>query len=103
MTRPWRGVCLLGVFVIAAAVAAEGFAAEGNKCTIATKGDSPVAQACAKGGVKKAKATMKQMVKAAKDNGVKFDCDNCHKNEETYELEGDARDNFKKLLAAQTR
>ncbi len=103
MTRPWRGVFLLGGFVITAAVAAQGFAAEGNKCTIATKGDSPVAQACAKGGVKLAKATMKELVKTAKDNGVKFDCDECHKNEETFELADDARDNFKKLLAAQTK
>jgi hypothetical protein len=103
MTRPWRGVFLLGGFAITAAVAAQGFAAEGNKCTIATKGDSPVAQACAKGGVKLAKATMKDLVKKAKDNGVKFDCDKCHKNEETFELEGDARDNFRKLLAAQTK
>jgi len=103
MTRQWRGVSLLGVLAITAAVSAQGFAAEGNKCTIATKGDSPVAQACAKGGVKLAKATMKGLVKTAKDNGVKFDCDNCHKNEETFALENDARENFKKLLAAQTK
>jgi hypothetical protein len=103
MTRPWRGGFLLGGLVITAAVAAQGFAAEGNKCTIATKGDSPVARACAKGGVKLAKATMKDLVKTAKDNGVKFDCDNCHKNLETFELEGDAKDEFKKLLAAQTK
>ena len=89
--------------MITAAVAAQGFAAEGNKCTIATKGDSPVAQACAKGGVKQAKAAMKGLVKTAKDNGVKFDCDKCHKNDETFELADDARDNFKKLLAAQTK
>jgi hypothetical protein len=103
MTRPGRRVFLLGVFVIAGPVAAQGFAADANKCTIATKGDSPVAQACAKGGVKQAKAAMKGLVKTAKDNGVKFDCDDCHKNEETFVLEDDARDNFKKLLAAQTK
>jgi hypothetical protein len=103
MTRPWREVCLLGVFLITAAVAAQGFAAEGNKCTIATKGDSPVAQACAQGGVKLAKAKMKELVKTAKDNGVKFDCDKCHKNQETFELADGARDNIKKLLAAQAK
>ena len=103
MTRPWRGVFLFGVFAIAVPVAARGFAADSNKCTIATKGDSPVAQACAKGGVKQAKAAMKGLVKTAKNNGVKFDCDDCHKNEDTFQLEDDARDNFKKLLAAQTK
>lgn len=80
--------------------AAVGFAAEGDKCTIATKGDSPVAQACAQGGVKAAKAKMKELVKTAKASGTKFDCDSCHKNDTTFELQTDARDNFKKLLAA---
>jgi hypothetical protein len=103
MTRPWRGIFLFGVAVLAATIAVRGFAAEDNRCTIATKGDSPVAQACAKGGVKLAKATMKGLVKTAKDNGVKFDCDNCHKNDETFELTADARDKFKKLLAAQIK
>lgn len=102
MTRPSRGVFQFAV-MITAALAALGFSADANKCMIATKGDSPTAQACAKGGIRLAKATMKALVKKANDNGVKFDCDNCHKNEETFALEDDARETFKKLLAAQPK
>ena len=104
MSRPLGRAILLGVFVTTAAAAVKGFATEDNKCTIATKGDSPVAKACAQGGVKAAKDKMKELVKTAKDNGVKFDCDNCHKDpDKGFELSSDARDKFKRLLAAQTK
>ena len=74
-----------------------------DKCTIATKGDSPVAAACKDGGIKKAKAKMKEMQKSGKANGVKFECDDCHKDESAgnWTLNKDAEDKFKKLLAAQ--
>jgi hypothetical protein len=75
-------------------------AADVVKCTVATKGDSPVAQACARGGRAEAKKVMKEAVSAAKKNGGKFDCDDCHKGvaDNNFELKSDAREKFKKLL-----
>jgi hypothetical protein len=71
-----------------------------GKCTIATKGDSPTAKACAKGGRAEAKKVMKEMVKQAKASGQKFTCDGCHKDLDNYELTKNATDDFKKLEAA---
>jgi hypothetical protein len=75
-------------------------AAEGPPCTIATKGSSPVAKACADGGITKAKVAMKELAKKARAAGTKYQCDDCHKDDVKYELTDDARDKFKKLLAA---
>jgi hypothetical protein len=86
-------------FALGAAAAFGG----GDKCTIAVKGDSPPAKACAKGGRAEAKKTMKDMVKVAKANGKTFTCENCHKDLETYELTKNAHDDFPKLVAAQTK
>jgi hypothetical protein len=74
--------------------------ADDNKCTIATKGDSVIAKACKEGGIKKAKAAMKTLQKAAKDKGMKVDCDDCHKDEANgnWTLNKDAEDKFKKML-----
>jgi redox-regulated HSP33 family molecular chaperone len=75
-----------------------------DKCTIAVKGDSPVAKACKEAnGIKRAKATMKAMQKVGKDKGLKFECDDCHKDESAgnWSLNKDAEEKFKKLLAAQ--
>ena len=80
-----------------------GSAAAGDeKCTIAVKGDSLPAQACAKGGRKQAKAVMKAMVAGAKKKGVNYTCDGCHKDPTTnsFELTKDAVENYKKLQAA---
>jgi hypothetical protein len=71
-----------------------------GKCTIATKGDSPTARACAKGGRAEAKKMMKEMVKQAKVSGQKFTCDGCHKDLDNYELTKNAVEDFKKLEAA---
>ncbi|HMC95086.1 MAG TPA: hypothetical protein VKO16_10000 [Polyangia bacterium] len=76
-------------------------AADDGKCTIAIKGDSPTARACAKGGRAEAKKMMKEMVKQAKGNGQKFTCDGCHKDLDNYELTKTATEDFKKLEAAQ--
>jgi hypothetical protein len=78
-----------------------GRAARGDdgKCTIATKGDSPTAKACAKGGRAEAKKVMKDMVKQAKVAGQKFTCDGCHKDLDNYELTKNATEDFKKLEA----
>jgi outer membrane protein OmpA-like peptidoglycan-associated protein len=73
--------------------------AAGARCTVATKGDSPVGQACAKGGQAEAKKVMKSLVKEAKDRGGKFQCDDCHKDTDSYELKPNAREDFKKLAA----
>jgi hypothetical protein len=77
-------------------------AADGAKCTVATQGDSPVAEACRHGGRSEAKKVMKSAVKAAKDKGGKFSCDDCHKNLDDYQLKPNARDDFKKLLGLAT-
>jgi hypothetical protein len=104
MSRRLGRAILLGVFLTTAAAAVKGFADDSNQCTVATKGDSPVAKACAQGGVKAAKAKMKQLVKTARDNGVRFECDYCHKDpDKGFELNSVARDKFKELLAAQTK
>jgi hypothetical protein len=72
-----------------------------DACKLAVKGDSPVAQACRDGGAKAAKAKMKELVKRAKDNGQKFQCDDCHRDaQDITKLTPDAPDRFKKLLAA---
>jgi len=71
-----------------------------GKCTIATKGDSPTAKACTKGGRAEAKKMMKEMVKQAKTAGQKFTCDGCHKDLDNYELTKNAAEDFKKLEAA---
>jgi hypothetical protein len=43
---------------------------------------------------------MRDLVKAGKKVGVKYECDDCHKNDTGYDLTPQARENFKKLLAA---
>jgi hypothetical protein len=63
-------------------------------------GNSPVAQACRRGGRPEAKKVMTTMVKAAKTNGGKFVCDQCHRYMEAddFHLKRNAREKFKKLL-----
>jgi RNA polymerase sigma factor (sigma-70 family) len=69
----------------------------GGACTIATKGESAVARACAKGGRAEAKKLMKEMVKSAKTMGQKLACENCHIDLETFDLRENARDDYAKL------
>lgn len=103
MEKLIRGVLFVG-FMLVGAGGRLLLAADGDKCTIAVKGDSPVVKACAQGGVKEAKAAMRELVKTAKANGAKFQCDGCHKDTDAkFELTADARDSFKKLLAAQKK
>jgi hypothetical protein len=72
-----------------------------DACKLAVKGNSPVAQACKDGGTKAAKAVMKDLVGKAKANGMKFRCDDCHKDpQDNTKLAADAPEKFKKLLAA---
>ncbi len=90
---------LLAVTLLAGAARA----GDEGKCTIATKPDTETGKACAKGGRAEAKKVMKEMVKKAKANGQKFTCDGCHKDLDTYALTKNAQDDYKKLIAAQTK
>jgi hypothetical protein len=101
MSRALPRILLVALFGLTAARAGLSLADDDGKCKLATKGDSPVVKACTDGGIKKAKATMKDMVKQGKAAGVKMECDDCHKDEKQYDvLTDDAKDKFKKLLAA---
>jgi hypothetical protein len=74
--------------------------ADGPPCTIATHGNSPVVQACADGGLVFARRAMRDLVRRAKAAGTRFECDECHRNDTNYELTPQARESFRKLLAA---
>jgi len=68
-----------------------------GKCTIATKGDSPTAKACAQGGRDAATKLMKDMVKQGKAKGLTFKCESCHSDLDSYELTKNATEDYKKL------
>jgi hypothetical protein len=69
-------------------------------CRIA-KGESPVARACAEGGVVRAKQSMRALIKQARAGGASYVCEDCHQDTERYELlQPDAKQRFAKLLAA---
>jgi hypothetical protein len=76
---------------------------EGNAsqpCRIA-RGESPVARACAEGGVVRAKQSMRALIKQAKASGTSFVCEDCHTDTERYELlQPEAKQKFARLLAA---
>jgi hypothetical protein len=72
-----------------------------DPCKLAVDGDSPVDKACREGGIKAAKTAMKSLLKDARTNGVRFDCDDCHINEEDYaQLSQGTDEKFARLLAA---
>jgi hypothetical protein len=101
MLRFFCGSLLAGLLTITA-YSATSRAAD-DKCTIATKPDNAVGKACQDGGIKKAKATMKAMQKKGKEGGLKFECDECHKDESAgnWTLKDGAEKKFKELLAKQ--
>jgi len=68
-------------------------------CTIALRGDSPVARACASGGRAEAKKVMKDAVKTARSRGKAFTCEGCHQDLENFALTPSARDDLEKMLA----
>lgn len=99
MGRTVRVVLALGGLMLGMGMARTA-SAEAAKCTIATKGDSEVAKACADGGIPKAKAVMKDMGKRAKAAGMKTQCDDCHSDTETtFKLTKDGRKQFEKMVA----
>lgn len=84
-----------------AAYANGGLYSGPDACKLAVKGDSPVARACAEGGVRRAKIVMKDLVKRSKAAGLKFNCDDCHSHDgEASRLTPDALEKFRRLLAA---
>jgi hypothetical protein len=97
MTRFVAKLALAAFVVFAVAVAWAGVGRADDKCTIATKGETPTAKACAKGGRGEAKKLMKEMVKKAKANNQKFTCEGCHKDLDNYELTKNANADYKKL------
>ena len=101
MLRFFCGSLLAGLLIVTVYTATSR--ADGDKCTIAIKASNPVVQACKDGGIKKAKAVMKQMQKKGKDGGLKFECDECHKDESAgnWTLKDKAEEKFKQLLAKQ--
>ena len=91
------------LFLASAFAPSPSRAGDGGKCTIATKPESEVGKACATGGRAAAKKDMKEMVKKAKANGQKFTCEGCHKDLDNYALTKSGQEDFKKLVAAQTK
>ena len=92
--------CRTGVVAALALLSSHIALAGGGQCTVATKGDSPVAEACRRGGRAEAKKVMKAAVDAAKKKGGKLTCDDCHKgvDNDDFTLKPNAREDFKKLL-----
>jgi hypothetical protein len=103
MTRVSLTKLTLGLTLALSLVVGARAASAGPKCTVATSGDSPVAKACAEGGRDEAKKVMKGAVKTAAANGQKFTCEGCHKDLENFALTANAKDDFKKLMAAQKK
>jgi hypothetical protein len=69
------------------------------------KGDvdpnGPIGKACAKNGIQGAKTAMKELTRKGRAAGVKFECDDCHKDDTDYsKLNDNARKQLEKLLAA---
>ena len=101
-----RPVAKLATLILSLTIGAAFVARTGNAvaasgpCTIAVKGTSPTAKACAKGGRAEAKKVMNEMVKAAGAKGVTFKCVSCHQDTENYELTKNAVADYKKLQDA---
>ena len=95
-------VYMVAVGALAALLGASRLATAANSepCRI-SKGDSPVARACATGGLAGAKQSMKLLVKQARAGGARFHCDDCHSDSDRFDrLLPEAKQNFARLLAA---
>ena len=101
MLRIFSGSLLAGLLTITLYTATSR--AADDKCTIATKDDNAIVKACKEGGIKKAKSVMKAMQKKGKEGGLKYECDECHKDESAanWTLKDGAEKKFKELLAKQ--
>jgi hypothetical protein len=99
--RTLRALC-----VIALLGAGQAASAKDGPCKLATKGDSPVAQACKEGGESKARALMKKMVAEANKRGMDVKCETCHDRfgDGRYDLlTKDGRAQFDKMLVVAKR
>jgi hypothetical protein len=104
--RPFRtgpsAILLAGVVTLAlaalAAPAAPAHADENEKCTVAIKGDSPIAKACQEGGVRLAKRRMKELVRTAREKGMVNECGDCHNRPDNWTLTKGATDKFRRLI-----
>jgi anti-sigma factor RsiW len=92
---------LAAAALVARARPAEPAGVAQNACQIAG-GDSPMAEACATGGLPRAKMAMQDVVKRARARGQKFECRTCHRNETRFDLREDARLWLSQLLASPT-
>jgi hypothetical protein len=74
---------------------------DAQDCRRAIRGDSPVARACRQGGVRSAKAAMKELVKQGQIAGMRLACDDCHLDGVDFaQLSPDAPERFRTLLVA---
>jgi hypothetical protein len=98
----------LALFLAFGTLGVEGTDARAGSraCTLATKGDSPVAKACASPrGFAAAKSLMRDMVKKANKDGKskeELKCETCHQgiDDDRYDvLTKNGRELFKDLLA----
>ena len=70
-----------------------------DPCQMALLGESPVAKACSDGGKKGAIMMMQTFVKRARENGIVFECVDCHPVEDDFsKLSSEADMEFRKLL-----
>jgi hypothetical protein len=69
-------------------------------CRITRSGPDagPIGAACQKGGIIEAKRAMKDLVKRAKANGHRFNCDGCHRDLDSYLLLDGAREDLARLV-----
>ena len=68
-------------------------------CQMALLGESPVAKACSDGGKKGAILMMQTFVRRARENGIAFECVDCHPVEDDFsKLAPEADLEFRKLL-----
>ena len=70
-----------------------------DPCQMALLGESPVAKACSDGGKKGAIMMMQTFVRRARENGIAFECVDCHPVEDDFsKLSSEADLEFRKLL-----
>jgi hypothetical protein len=68
-------------------------------CQMALLGESPVAKACSDAGVRGAVDLMQRFVRRAREQGIMFECTDCHPVEDEYsKLAPQADLEFRKLL-----
>jgi RNA polymerase sigma factor (sigma-70 family) len=73
-----------------------------GRCQVAL-GSGPVAEACRQGGLLRARATMKTLLKTARERGTRFECDDCHADEARgrWSLRAGAQQKFEELVRLQ--